>query len=277
MAKKEEEYKEKQPEQNAQDGEPSKSEGNEQTSLMIAKAKERFPDTEFNSDEEALNAILSERDEMKDWQEREMKANEEIRKAFEAEPAAGKLVKMIAQGAGLREALAYIMDDKELSSLAPAEDEPDHEAWKQNRDARMKELEEQQKEDEEFENNIAATEENIQAFAEEQGMDEEQAKGFADFMSGTIQEILSGKVSKDTMALLRKGQNYDNDLADFQKSQEVKNKNEEIEKQKAKKEGGDGVPKLSGKGGTKPQKKENPGGKTPFDEGIDNYQRRKVL
>lgn len=299
MAKKEEEYRKEQEtgegqttgqEQKTGEGQTAgesqnNNEGNqtgqeqatgEGTSIVIAKAKERFPDSEFQSDEEALNALLKEMDSMKDWQDREMKANEEIRKAIESEPAVGKLLTMITEGAGLRDALPYIMDEETLSSLTPAEDEPDYEAWKQNRDARVKELEQEEQEMQQFKESLDATEQRLQKVAESRGMDDEQAKEYAEFVTNTIKEVINGDISEETLALLDKGRRYDRDLADFQEVQKVKEKNKKAEEEKARRQSGDGIPKLSSKGGRQ-EKESTKKPKTPFDEGIEGYKRRKKL
>jgi hypothetical protein len=244
------------PEQQPKEGEQvggQAPESNEETaSMVIAKIREKFPDDEFESDEQALDLVLGKLNELEDWQGREMKANEVIRKSFEQQPELGELVKMISQGAGLREALPRVMDPSEL---IPAEGDPDLEAWEQNRKARMEQAEAEEATLAEMDNNIAETEANLQAYAEEQGMEEADAEDFAEFMVSVAQEIGSGKISKETMDLLKKGRKYDDDLAAQSKAAEIKGKNSQVEEAKKKKQSGDGLPNVQGQGGGVQKKK----------------------
>lgn len=260
------------------EGQTQEGQGQSQQGMLIAKVKEAYPDSEFNSDEEVIQAAVNYINDLEDWQSREMKANEEIRKAFDAQPEVGKLVKMITQGAGLRDALPYVLDSETIQNLTPAEGEPDYEAWKQNLDARQKELEEQEQADRQLEENIQATEQLLQEFASEQGMNDEEAQGFAQFLTDTIKEMLSGQVSKETMALLQKGKRYDDDVGKIEEAKKIREKNKQVEQQKQQREQGDGLPDTGNAGGSqqkqKEQKTEDKGG---FGRAAEMFQRRKQL
>jgi hypothetical protein len=108
------------------------------------------------------------------------------------------------------------------------------------------EAERSARKDAEFQENLAASEAEFQAFAQEKGMDE---KGFGDFFNAFYgmfaAPVFEGVYTKDLLDAAYRAMNYDQDVLDAEKAGEVKAKNAKIVALK-REQVGDGLPGLQG-------------------------------
>jgi hypothetical protein len=101
----------------------------------------------------------------------------------------------------------------------------------------------------EYEDNLAQSSKDIEAFAEETGRTEEDIKSFIeDITEDIFVPLMEGKISIDLLRKLDNMYNRDADIASAEEAGFLKGKNEKIVDTKLKK-AGDGIPSLKGKGG----------------------------
>lgn len=78
-------------------------------------------------------------------------------------------------------------------------------------------------------------------FIEENGLDEEGAKSFTELVTSIVNDMSAGKVSKETLKLLKRAVDYDNDMSGAREQGRVDGRNEKIEVEK-KRMKGSGLP-----------------------------------
>ena len=111
-----------------------------------------------------------------------------------------------------------------------------------------------------FMQNAKDSESAMAEFLEEAGLDEEGSKSFTDLVTSIINDMSSGKVSKDTLALLKRAVDYDKDLEGAREQGRVDGRNEKIEAEK-KRMKGSGLPNTGAGGNASEEvevKKSNP-------------------
>lgn len=95
-----------------------------------------------------------------------------------------------------------------------------------------------------FMQNAKDSESAMEEFLAEAGLDEEGTKGFTDLVTSIINDMSAGKVSKDTLALLKRAVDYDKDVEGAREQGRVDGRNEKIEVEK-KRMKGSGLPNTS--------------------------------
>ncbi len=236
----------------------------------------RYPDKEFKSDDEINDALAEYLDELEGESTSNKEANEKLLDVFEMHPEVVGIIKDLAKGAGFTEALSRHVDVEELS---PIEGDPDYDAWNTNIEERRKKREEQQGKAKMLEENVSKSIEEIDAFSQENNMTPEETQGFLQAINGLIEEVVDGKLTKDTLAKMRQAINYTKDVETAAKQGETAGKNAKIEKVKKtekEKTKGDGLPAVTGSGSkTQP---EPPAQKSdPFYEAAEMEKQRRTI
>lgn len=206
-----------------------------------------YPDRKFGSEDEISQAMDEYLSELESYRENGELANEKLISVFNSDPVVSNIVGAMTEGASFREALARHVDP---TTLIPEEGDPDYEGWKKNMADRESAYKKQQALLEERNKNLELSQQELENFAQENGMDEKSAADFltkVDTMIGDmINDIGKGRVSKELLVNIKKMLDYDNDIAKVRETAAVADKNKEIvagrEKEKPK---GDGIPKLS--------------------------------
>lgn len=98
-----------------------------------------------------------------------------------------------------------------------------------------------------FMQNAKDSESAMEEFLAEAGLDEEGTKGFTDLVTSIINDMSAGKVSKDTLALLKRAVDYDKDVEGAREQGRVDGRNEKIEVEK-KRMKGSGLPNAHASG-----------------------------
>jgi hypothetical protein len=210
--------------------------------------KSRFPDREFENDDQMQEALVEYLDELEQNDKMTREANEKLVQVLQDVPELTAMIRDIAQGASFTEALSRHVD---LDELTPVEGDPDYEAWGQNMEQRKKTRAEKQSRQKALDENIKMSLSEIEAFADENGMEEADVKSFIGTVNDFVGEIVDGKITKKTLAKLKKAIDYDMDVDAAVKQGEVAGKNAKIEKTKMaekKKATGDGLPNLTTQG-----------------------------
>lgn len=95
----------------------------------------------------------------------------------------------------------------------------------------------------------------MKEFLAESGLDEEGSKSFTELVTSIINDMSAGKVSKDTLSLLKRAVDYDKDMDGAREQGRVEGRNEKIEAEK-KRMKGSGLPNANA-GGSASEEVEN--------------------
>ena len=123
-----------------------------------------------------------------------------------------------------------------------------------------------------FMKNAKDSESAMDEFLAESGFDEEGAKGFTDLVMSIINDMSAGKVSKDTLKLLKRAVDYDKDLSGALEQGRVDGRNEKIEAEK-KRMKGSGLPDVNAGGSASEEVEAKP--KSSTAEWLSSVPRRK--
>lgn len=231
-----------------------------------------YPDRKFESDEDYDNALNERLDYLEGYEEKGQMANKKLLALFEAEPWVGKLVRDMMNGASGRVALAR---NAPLEDLTPMQGDPDFEEWGKAKQSREEDFTKRRKFEEDYANNLKVSEEDVKAFAEENGLDEQKVQSLFDNIDAMMQDFHQGKVTKAHLSTMLKAFDYDNAVQKAAENGETRGKNQSIV---AKKEeaapAGDGLPKIAS--GTVEAEQETP--KPDYmDNLLSNINKKKVL
>lgn len=178
--------------------------------------------------------------------------------------AAAVISEMIVNGTPFRAAVAKYFDPEDLVAK---EGDDDYEYYQKSTEERKKMGQEFRARGEEKRKNEADAYDNIDKFAEKNGMDKAAKDAFVGFINELYNDLSVLKLSPATLEKLYKAMNYDADVAAAAEGAEIDAKNQAIEATRVKKNAvnaGDGVP--APLGGSAPAPTPKPKKSTIFDD-----------
>jgi len=216
--------------------------------------KKSYPDREFASDDDINSALTEHLDGLEGYQSSTKELHAKLAEVLDAEPAIAAIIRDIAKGATFAEALSRNVD---LDEITPMEGDPDYEMWGQNMESRKSAKAEKEAGMQAMQENLDMSAAEIRAFAEENGMANEDATKFLESVDQLVGDIVSGKLTKQTLSRLKKALDYDMDVQSAAQAGEVKGRNTKIDAVKAsdKPIKGDGMPAITSTGTPKPKPK----------------------
>ena len=204
--------------------------------------KSKYPEEEIDEDgiyERAMGHVSS----LEEYQTKNKASNKQIAEVLMAEPSLAKVIKGIADGMTLREALSRYVD---IEGLTAMEGDPDYNALSSAKEARMKAMEEENSIAEEFEKNREMSYKQIEEFASENNMSEDEVGGLFNYIDKQMEGFSKGIVSKEFLNAWRKSASYEKDIAEAAEIAAIDAKNEVIEmKNNLKPSKADGIPVIS--------------------------------
>lgn len=171
---------------------------------------------------------------------------------------------MIVNGTPFRAAVAKYFDPEDLVAK---EGDEDYEYYQKSTDERKRMGQEFRARGEEKRKNTKDAYDNIDKFAEKQGMDASAKDAFIGFVNTLYNDLSVLKLSMPTLEKLYKAMTYDDAVAEAAETGEIDGKNAAIEAQRVRKTNattGDGVP--TPQGGSAPVKPKPEREKTIFDD-----------
>lgn len=237
--------------------------------------KKRYPDKEFTSDDEVSGALTEYLDELEGYQTSTEEANQKLTQVLQEVPELVGIIRDVSQGATITEALSRNID---IDEIKPMEGDPDYEAWNNNIESRKQTKAEREAKSQMYKENLDMSVAEIKAFQEENGMTPEDTSKFLNTLNEFIGEVVDGKLTKTTLARMKKALDYDMDVEMAAKNGEVAGKNAKIDavKEKSKKKtDGDGLPAITGQGATaeaQPKKE-----KTDWEKAMEEEKSRRKL
>lgn len=171
---------------------------------------------------------------------------------------------MIVNGTSFRVALAKFFDPEDLVAK---EGDEDYEYYQRSADERKRMGQEFRARGEEKRKNTKDAYDNIDKFAEKQGMDAAAKDAFVNFVNTLYNDLSVLKLTPETLTKLYKAMTYDEAVAEAAETGEIDGKNAAIEAQRVRRTNattGDGVP--TPQGGSAPVKPKPERRKTIFDD-----------
>lgn len=213
---------------------------------FLALLKEKYPDKEFVDEEEIYGQALDDHNGFKTQLE-EYEGNEQkLRDMMTADPRSAQFLTDMYNGKSPWANYIRIFGPELKDSLDDPETiEQIKEAEREyvERVARNKELEA------EYEQNIAATQNLLQSYQEEKGLSEEQMEQAVAVWLGITKDSLTGKLTQETLDMIIKAINYDQDIEQAAEEGEIAGRNAKIIEKLKKRTEGDGTMPLGGKNG----------------------------
>jgi len=241
-----------------EEGEPgeegTEEPGEEGAVSTTSLAQELFPDMEFGSEAEAASAIKEFAEGAREFEKTTKEANQKLVNIFNQNPEVVQLIRLMNEGASFVEALPYAVD---VESMAPAEGDPDYQAWNEAKEKGAAQRAEREKAMQEVSKNLEMSMQEVDKFAKENEMSPEEAGEFLTNIDELISNISKGNITKDILDKLRKGLFHEKTVAEETQKAEVRGRNEAMEEKITKEEAeaeGDGLPDVDS--GAPPEKAE---------------------
>ena len=219
---------------------PEGAEMNDQGELL-ALAAEIFPDRQFESEAEAMEAVREFTTAAKEFEAKTAERDKKLLDIFNSNQELVQLIRMINEGATFTQALPHVVN---VDDLAPVQGDPDYDTWNQAKTERSQRLADQEKAQAEIAENLNMTTQEMEKFAKDEGMEGEEAAEFFSMVDKLMESVASGKLTTEHFSRLKKGMFYDRDVQDANETAEIRGRNEAIEEKITKEETrkGDGLP-----------------------------------
>lgn len=213
--------------------------------LLYERIRTSRPDAKYDEDEEEYSRqAMSILDDLEGRAGQYDKMSEKMSARFNQNPEEAEAFLAYLDGASLPSAIRRYMGDEALVM------KEGDEGWDEYQKA-GKEREEQ------FASNRAALDQFMQNaqdsdvtmadFIAEAGLDEEGAQNFKDLVVSIANDMSAGKITKDTLMLLNRAMNYEEDVEGSREQGRVEGRNEKIEVEK-KRMKGSGLPNTNASG-----------------------------
>lgn len=218
------------------------------------KYREAYPDHEFSDENEdtwyeIANKRFDEHNEIKEKYKKTETAAEGLKRVFNTYPEALAFIRDLDKSGDFAYALSKNFDP---DTIKPLEGEPDWDAFEKGKKERMERLKQQSEYQAKVAENIGATVKVMQEFTTKNNIGEQEGTAFVERVASVLQNAIDGNITEETLTLLYKGLNKDQEVKEAKQAGEIEGRNAAIDAKKvadATQRKGDGLPKLNG-GGT---------------------------
>ena len=210
---------------------------------VISVAKEIYPDREFATEQEAIQAVREYTESSKEYEKRTKEANQSLVNIFNNNQELVALVRMLNSGASFVEALPHVVD---VDALLPKEGDPDWEAWQKAKEEGTKTRADREAKKKEIANNLEMSMAEVDKFAQENEMTPEEAGEFLTTIDTILENVSQGNITRDILEKFKKGLFHDKIVKEESEKAEIRGRNEAIEEkvEKKSKNKGDGLPEV---------------------------------
>lgn len=207
--------------------------------LLYERIRTSRPDGKYEGDDEEYSRqVMSMLDDLEKKSGEYDEMTKKIMNRFNQNPEETEAFLDYLDGMPLPTAIRRRMGDEALTM------EEGDEGWDEYVKAgeeRKKQFEDSKAAVEQYLNNAQASDADFTDFVKEKGMSEEDSKKFQDVITSIANDMSVGRISKETLALLKRAIDYDNDIAGAREQGKVDGKNSKIELEK-KRMAGSGLP-----------------------------------
>lgn len=211
--------------------------------LLKKRLSEKYPDKNFDEDEDFMGAISDDYDNYDKELERYKSDERTFSDMFSADPRSAQFLADWKNGTDPM--IAFVR--RFGTELKDAIDDPERqeELAKANADY-LERISKSKQLEEEYAANIDVTNQNIEEWQAEKGIDDEKVNEVIAAWLSTINDGIKGALSKDTLDMFYKAINHDSDVASAEHVAEVRGRNAKINENKMRRSQGDGMPTLGG-------------------------------
>jgi hypothetical protein len=214
--------------------------------LALERLRGKYPEEQFDDDEQLFGRINDDYDqydsELAGYKERESKFSD----MFTSDPRSARLMMGWKDGDDPAIALIRLYGQ----DIKDAIDDPDkQEAIAEANKEYMERVAKEQQYEEEYSANLAESLTLLEKAQQEKGLSDEQIDDAMAWFIGVAKDAMMGKFSPETIEMIIKAQNYDNDVAQAGEEGEVRGKNAKVTETLRKPSRGDGTAQLDGKNG----------------------------
>ncbi len=214
--------------------------------LALERLRNKYPEEQFEDDEQLFGRINEQYaqydNELAGYKEREGKFSD----MFTSDPRSARL--MMGWKDGDDPAIALIRLYGE--DIKEAIDDPDkQEAIAEANKEYMERVAKERQYEEEYSANLVESLTLLENVQQERGLSDEQIDDAMAWFIGVAKDAMMGKFSPETIEMIIKAQNYDNDVAQAGEEGEVRGKNAKVTETLRKPTRGDGTAQLDGKNG----------------------------
>lgn len=208
---------------------------------FYSRLKERYPEEDFSDEMSYYSKEMEDYDALdkryQDIADREVLLND----FFDKNPKMAAVLSDVEQNIPFPAAMKRYYSDEELSMN---EGDEGWDAYLQAEEDYRKSMEDRKGKLKSFEDELASSEKVIKAYAEKEGLSEEQIQNRLEKLQAYMTDMSEGRITEDFLNVLAKGIDYDEDIEGAADAAYKKGKNEKIETEMANLEG-DGLPELS--------------------------------
>lgn len=213
--------------------------------LLYERIRTSRPDANYDEDEEEYaRQAMGMLDELDRKSSDYDKMSEKLTSRFNQNPEEAEAWLAYLDGASLPAAIRRFMGDEALSMKEG--DDGWEEYVQAGKDREVQHAKNREALDT-YMKNAKESDDAMTEFLKEEGFDEEGAQGFKDLVVSILNDVSAGKVSKDTLKLLKRAVDYDKDLSGALEQGRVDGRNEKIEAEK-KRMKGSGLPDVNAGG-----------------------------
>lgn len=226
----------------------------------LERLRAKHPEKKFEDDEEIFGQISEDYDQNEKELEGHRATQESLEKMFAADPRSAQFLTDMYKGRSpwasyirlFGPELKDSLDDPEvIEQIAEAEKEY------------VQRIAESKKLDEEYEKNLAQSVDTLNQFQESHGLTDDQTSDVIAALIGIVRDGVMGKFTPDTLEMIVKAINHDQDVATAGEEGEIAGRNARITERLKSRSKGDGTIVLAGKNGRGGQIQDKP--KTVFD------------
>lgn len=192
-----------------------------------------FPDLD---EEEQYGNHLKRLDEV----DRVGKAHAELQKKLTENPKAALMLGDIMDGKHPAVAVKRYFDPEELEVN---EDDENYESLLTAERERIADAEGRKQLQEEYQQNLLNSQDDVEKFCKEKGLSEEEFEDFIETIVGLVNDLLSGNLNTDLLKILWNGRNYESDMTDAEERGSIRERNKKHEAEMLKLKG-DGLPNI---------------------------------
>lgn len=214
--------------------------------LALERLRNKYPEEQFEDDEQLFGRINEQYaqydNELAGYKEREGKFSD----MFTSDPRSARLMMGWKDGDDPAIALMRLYG----KDLKEAIDDPDkQEAIAEANKEYMERVAKERQYEEEYSANLVESLTLLENVQQEKGLSDEQIDDAMAWFIGVAKDAMMGKFSPETIEMIIKAQNYDNDVAQAGEEGEVRGKNAKVTETLRKPTRGDGTAQLDGKNG----------------------------
>ncbi len=220
---------------------------------QVERLRNKYPDKSFEDDEEIFAQISDDYDDydrrLSEYDERERKLSD----FYFSDPRAARLMTEWSNGDDPAISLLRILGKDDL--LAALDDpEKQEEIRKANKEFAEKVKKEAEYEDT-YNNNLQQSLADLEALASSEGLSDDDIDSAMESLIEICRDFILGKFTPDTVRMILKAKNHDEDVRNAREEGEIAGKNQKVSEKLRKAKDGDGTIPLQGKPGASPAPK----------------------